>query len=64
MSCPSTTAIWEELITFGSIILDPVTTTSSTSKSASWAIAKGTEREMIAKALNKYLFKSIILKYS
>ena len=31
---------------------------SSTSESASWAIAKGTEREMIAKALNKYLFKS------
>ena len=35
MSCPSTTAICEELITFGSIILDPVTTTSSTSESVS-----------------------------
>ena len=61
MSCPSITAICEELIMLGSTILDPVTITSSTSStSESWAKAKGTDKETIAKALNKYLFKLTI----
>jgi hypothetical protein len=45
----------------GSTILDPVTITSSTSSaSESWAKAKGTDKETIAKALNKNLFKLTI----
>ena len=61
ISAAVTTWTWEVLTIFGLVILEPVTTTSSTFSSESWATASGMLKKKMAKVLNMYLLKLDIL---